>query len=217
MESNLKPNKTAHLGRILIAPALAAGLMLLAPAANAGLYCCNDPSGKKVCGDTMPKSCIGRDTTLRDKGTTKQIEGMLTPEQRALREEEEERKRKAEEVDKEQRRRDLALLNTYVSVKDIDVARERAEGEVQSQIKAAEAKIAAAEGKRKKLEREAEFYKNKQMPEDINRGMKDAEFEIKAQSELIDAKKKDFATIKVKFDADKKRYEELQKARNAPR
>jgi len=199
--------------------AIAATLMLLlAPAANAALYCCLDAAGKKVCGDTMPSVCIGRSTTLKSEGKpAKQIEPPPTPEQRAQREAEEKRKKEEEAALVEQRRQDQALLNTYVSEKDVDAQRERAEQDVHTQIKNAEAKIAAAQTRRKKYEAEAEFYKNKPLPEEVRRGLKDAEFEITAQSELIENKKKDLEAIRVKFDADKKRYQEIVKARAAPR
>lgn len=194
-----------------------AALLTLAPAANAALYCCDDAHGKKVCADRMPTACVGRDTTLKNERGTSRISGMLTPEQRALREEEEAQKKREIEEKLEKRRQDLALLNTYANTSDIDRARERAEKDVQAQIAAAEKKIADAAAKKKKFDTEAEFYKGKSLPEDLRRSLKDLEFEVKAQGDLIENKKKELAGLQAKYDADKKRYEELQKAKLKPR
>lgn len=196
----------------------AAVLTLLTPVANAALFCCVDANGKKVCGDSLPPACIGRDATMKgERGPVRHIEGQLTPERRAQRDEAARQKKQEEEARMEQRRQDQALLNTYISEKDIDVARERAEKGVHNEIKAAEGKIAAAQARRKKFEAETEFYKNKTLPEEVRRGIKDTEFEIKAQGELIESKKKDLDAIRSKFDADKARYQELVKARAVPR
>jgi Spy/CpxP family protein refolding chaperone len=191
--------------------------LLAATPASAGLYCCEGKDGKRTCGDVMPPSCIGRQTTLKDERGTKVIEMPLTAEQRAKRAEEAEQKKAQEEALREQRRQDQALLTTYMSAKDIDVARARAEKEVEDQIKAATDKIATATARRKKYDGESEFYKNKPLPEEIRRGIKDTEFEIKAQTELVENKKKELKEVRAKFDADKKRYEDVVKARAMPR
>ena len=43
----------------------------------------------------------------------------------------------------------------------------------------------------------------------LAKGLRDADHEIKTQQELLDVKKGDAATIKAKYDADRKRYSEL--------
>lgn len=204
------------------APALA-GLALLAatalplPAAAQQLFCCQ-VQGKKVCGDRLPDQCIGKPHSIRGPGgVVRQVEGMLSPEQRAAREVEEKRKQAEKEALAEQKRRDSALLATYTSERDIDTARERAERDVQGAIKQAEEKISAGEKRRRKLDNEAEFYKGKELPENIRRNQKDIDFEIGAQRELIAAKKKDLDTIREKYDSEKRRFQELMQARNAAR
>lgn len=47
------------------------------------------------------------------------------------------------------------------------------------------------------------------MPPEVAKGLRDADHEIKTQQELLDVKKGDAATIKAKYDADRKRYSEL--------
>ena len=110
---------------------------------------------------------------------------------------------------KELRRKDQALLDTYATPQDIDLAQGKAESDVNLAIRGAEDRISAARKQRKKFEEEAEFYKKKTLPPDVAKGLRDADHEIKTQQELLDVKKGDAATIKAKYDADRKRYSEL--------
>lgn len=56
---------------------------------------------------------------------------------------------------------------------------------------------------------EAEFYKKKTLPPELDRNLRAIDHEIRLQQELLDLKKKEFDTIKAKYDADRKRYFEL--------
>ena len=76
-------------------------------------------------------------------------------------------------------------------------------------IRNAEVKIAEVRKSRKKFDNEAEFYKNRSLPPDVAKGMREADYEIKAQTELITAKKREMELIKGKYDADRRRYQEL--------
>ncbi|MBI2307038.1 MAG: hypothetical protein HYU78_07005 [Rhodocyclales bacterium] len=194
---------------------LAAAATSLPAAAAANILCCNDERGKQVCGDILPAACVGR--AYREIGANgvvvRQVDAPLTPEQRALRAAEERKKKEAEEAANEQRRLDSALLQTYGSEADIDLMRQRAEADTLAGIKAAEAKIVEAKKRRKKFEDEAEFYKKRTLPPEIEKGLKDADFDIQAQQELIGAKQKELGAIKAKYDEDKRRYQELKRVR----
>lgn len=181
--------------------------------AAGALFCCADDNGKQVCGDILPQACYGRAyRELGDSGrTTRRVEAPLTAEQRVQRAAEEERRKAEEEALKEQKRKDRALLDTYGTEKDIETLRRRAELDVNLSIKAAEEKIAEARKKREKLEGEAEFYKKKQLPAEIAKGMRDVDYEIKAQGSVIESKKKDLETIRAKFEEDRRRFLELSR------
>lgn len=192
---------------------VAAGLLPL-PSQAQQLFCCQ-LQGKRVCGDRLPDQCVGKPHTVRDPGgVVRQVEGMLTPEQRAQKEAEEKRLAAEKEAQAEQRRRDSALLATYTSEKDIEAARQRAEGDVQATIKQAEEKMVAAEKRRRKFDSEAEFYRGKEMPDTVRRGQKDADYEINAQRELIQAKKKELDGVREKFATEKRRFQELNAQRS---
>ena len=196
--------------KLLFAPLL----MLLATSGQAAgeFYCCQDPNnGRRVCGDTLPEQCRGRAYRVLDSSgnVVKEVGPPLTAEQKAEQAQENRRKKNQEEADRELRRRDQALLDTYTTPEDIDLAQKKAEADVNFAILAAIARIDAIRSKRKKFEDEAEFYKKKALPPDLDRELRNLDHEIRLQQELLDIKKRDFESIKAKYDADRKRYYEL--------
>jgi hypothetical protein len=196
--------------------ALATLLPVSLPASAAGIFCCLDERSKQVCGDVLPPACYGR--AYRELGangmTLREVEAPLTEAQKAQRLAEEKRKKKEEDAAREQHRLDQALLQTYGTVEDIELMRKRAEADVITSIKAAMVKIDEAKQRRKKFEDEAEFYKKRTLPPEVDKGLKDADYEIQAQENLIASKQKEFDIIKAKYDDDKRRYLEVKRNRS---
>ena len=201
--------------RLILALAMVLAAFEGAPVAAAAgkLYCCNDANGKQICGDLMPQECYGRAyRELGDTGrTVRNVEAPLTAEQREERAAEDERRKVEEAAMKEQRRKEQALLNTYGSVRDIEAMRERALGDLLKSIADAEARIAEIKVQRVKFQNEAEFYKKKQLPPEIQKGLSDADSEIKAQQAIIEAKHKEIEIIRAKYDEEKRRYLDLSR------
>lgn len=200
------------------------GLALLlgfcGPVLAAGnLYCCIDASGKQVCGDLLPQACYGR--AYRELGesgrTARVVEAPLTAEQRAQRAAEEAQLKVEEAAFREKQRKDQALLNTYGSEKDIEVMRVRAQDDVKKSIRAAEAKIVEIRIQRKIFENESEFYTKKQLPPEVQKGLRDADYEIKAQELVIESKKQDLESIRLKYDEDRRRYLDISRRAALPR
>ena len=179
--------------------------------AAGNFFCCNDASGKQVCGDILPQACYGR--AYRELGsngqTIRTVDAPLTAEQRSQREAEEEKRKREEEKRKEQQRKDQALLNTYGNEQDIELMRKRAEGDVLKAIANAEKKIVEIRQQRKKFENEAEFYKKKTLPHEVQKGLADADSDINSQEVFIAEKKKELEVIHAKYDEDKRRLVEL--------
>ena len=201
-------------------PTLALLLGLGTQALAAGnLFCCIDTNCKQICGDLLPQACYGRAyREIGDSGRTlRNVEAPLTAEQRAQRAVEDEKRKAEEAARREQQRKDQALLNTYGNERDIEAMRTRAQDDVQKSIKAAEVKISEIRAQRKKFENEAEFYKRKKMPADVQKGLSDADFEIKAQESIIEAKTKELEIIRQKYDEDKRNFIDLSKRGIAPR
>lgn len=116
----------------LLAVALAIALAVCAGGALAQgkkIVCWKDKAGKTVgCGDTVPPEYQDNETRELDKrGITRKV--TETAEERAKREAQEKQQeaQKAEEQKKaaEQRRQDLALINTFSNEKEIDLKRDR--------------------------------------------------------------------------------------------
>ena len=200
-----------------LALSLALGFSGIADAATAAsgnkFYCCTDTTGKQVCGDILPQACFGR--AYRELGadgrTVREVEAPLTAEQRAQKAAEEERRKEEEARKKEQQRKDQALTDTYANVDDIESMRKRSLEEINKSIKNAEARIAEIKALRKKYENEAEFYKKKKMPAEIQKGLSDTDFEIKGQEAIIESRKKEIDAVQAKYDDDRKRFLDLMR------
>lgn len=181
-----------------------------APAAST-FFCCPDANGRRTCGDALPDACRGKAYRIIDSSgnVIKEVGPPLTPEQKSEALLLEKQRQEQEVLAREQRRKDLALLETYSSVKDIDVAQKQAETNLQRSIDAANAQLAAIKEQRKKFEREAEFYKKGNMPPDVAKGLREADFNIKLLEDSRDAKQRDYQTVKTKYDDERKRYLEI--------
>jgi len=193
---------------------LCSTLLALAPAAaQERMYKCVDARGKVYYTQVPPPECLGRDTQELNKSGTLIRKNPavipLTPAQEQAREAERRKKIEDEERSKEERRKNLALLNTYSSEKDIEEARTRALAEAQSAIADTERSIAGAQKRHKELESEKEFYVKKPMPFKLKQEITNNEIEIKNQIVLLDAKKKEISTINAKYNEDRRRYIEL--------
>lgn len=203
---------------LLVSLALGASPVIGAPpvvGSPGNFFCCTDASGKKICGDILPQACYGR--AYRELGSNGQVirsvEAPLTAEQRAQRAAEEAQRLREEEKRKEQNRKDQALLNTYASEQDVDVMRKRAEEDVLQAIRAAEKQITELRLQRKKFENEAEFYKKKTLPPDVRKGLADTDSDIGVQEAFIADKKKELATVRARYDEDKRRFIDLMTQR----
>ncbi len=199
---------------------LCSTLLAAAPAAaQERMYKCVDARGKVYYTQVPPPECLGRDTQELNKSGTLIRKNPavipLSPAQEQAREAERRKKIEDEEKSKEERRKNLALLNTYSSEKDIEEARTRALAEAQSAIADTERSIAGAQKRHKELESEKEFYVKKPMPFKLKQEITNNEIEIKNQIVLLDAKKKEISTINAKYDEDKRRYVELTSGKAA--
>ena len=99
----------------------------------------------------------------------------------------------------------------------VESMRKRSIEEIHKSIKNAETRIVEIRALRKKFENEAEFYKKKKLPADVEKGLSDTDFEIKGQEAIIQSKKKEIDAVQAKYDEDRKRFLELMHRRAAPK
>src|SRR5947209_3627937 len=167
---------------------LCSTVLALAPAAaQERMYKCVDARGKVYYTQVPPPECLGRDTQELNKSGTliRKNPAALSPAQEQAREAERKKKIEDEERSKEERLKNLALLNTYSSEKDIEDARTRALKEAQGAIEDTERVIAGAKKRRQELETEKEFYVKKPMPFKLKQEITNNEVEIKNQIVLV--------------------------------
>ena len=199
---------------IALSAALATGIVC---AQDKTLYRWVDEKGKVQYTDRPPVESTGRpSSTLTPQGQVlKKNEAALTPQQQEARDAERKRASDEEAAGREERRKNMALLSTYPTEKDIDEARVRALKQGDEAVKATEKRLAAAAKRQDDYDKEKEFYLKKPMPAKLQQDIKNNELEMKNQQELLGVKKKELDTINAKYDEDKRRYIELTRGKGS--
>ena len=193
-------------------------LLPLAASAQSGSYRCVGKDGKKYYGSAVPTECLGQPVEqLNSQGmVVKRFDAAASAAEREKKVAEEEERKKREALSKEEGRRNRALLATYTSEKDIDQARGRALTENEGAVKEIEARIGALRKRQEALKKEQQSVQAKGTPAaKLEHDMKNTEFDIKTQQELMATKKKEVDLINSRYDDDKKRYNELTKGSDA--
>lgn len=194
----------------------AAALLLAAAGAQAQSYRCAGKDGKRYYGSVVPHECYGLPVEqLNAQGmVVRRIDPAGSEKERLAKEAAETKKREEDQAAREAGRRNRALLATYTSVKDIDDARARALAENSRATREVESRIEDIRKRQAGYEKELEFYKGKNdAPARLHDELKLAEADLKAQQELLGAKKREVDTINARYDLDKKRFAELSRAR----
>ena len=178
-------------------------------------YRCTAKDGKKYYGSTIPRQCMGQPIEqLNARGmVVKRMDAEGDDKARAEKEVELVRKRELYTAAKEESRRNRALLATYTSEKDIEEARRRSLAENQKTTLEVQLRIDGIKKDQVRLTKELEFYQGKNKPPaKLLEEIKNAEIDVKAQEDLLGAKKREISTINAKYDDDRKRYIELTRA-----
>jgi hypothetical protein len=202
-------------------------ILLYAPLA-AAVYRCVDETGKTIFGDTPPAACASNAPIfeLSKSGTVlRRIEPTPTPEQLQDRMDAAQRRKAEQAAALEQKRKDMALLNSFSNAREFDVARDRNTEAVNARVAGAEQRVKELDKREKDLGEQMEFYKGGKAkskraetanPADdqtaawyrgeIDRVHHDRTLLI----ESIARYKSEIAEISARFDADKKRWMALK-------
>ena len=207
----------------LIAAAALLAAPLAADAQSVYTYRCTSKDGKKYYGSTIPPQCYGRPVEqLNNQGlVVKRIDPEGDEKSREEKEAALAKAKQTEAASREDLRRGRALLATYTSERDIEEARRRALEDNESAVREVEGKIDALRKKRTGYERDIALYKdpaskNKgEVPVRLTADLRNSDIDLKAQEELLAAKKKEVIVINAKYDEDKKRYLELTRGTSA--
>ena len=183
------------------------------PAGATLIKCIDDKDRTQYYDKTRPPECEGKATVeMSNRGVVRKKndapEGPMSAEERA--------KRKAEEQKaKDAKRRDTALLSTYTTEKEIDLARDRNVQLVELIIKGIEPRLKTAQSRLEVLRKQADDAEKAKSPMlvSIKEDVVSSEKEVKRLQDELANRQKDMENIKARFEADKKRFLELKQGK----
>ena len=182
------------------------------PAAGAGMYKWVDDQGVVHYTDRIPPESVSKGATVLDKQgrSVKTIDPAPTAEQRKAMEAEAERQRDVAKANAEQARRDRALTQSFSSEAEIDVARARAVSTMEAQLTTIGAYISDMTRRKEDLEKRKAGYGTKPVPAAVDNELNSVTEELARQNALLAQKKEALAAVGKKYDADKKRWQEIK-------
>lgn len=205
--------------RVLRTLVFATACGLAANSLAAALYKWVDEKGVVHYTDKMPPEAVDRgNVELSKQGVAiKKVDPALTAEQRRAKEQEEERKRALAKQQEEVARRDRALLASYTSESEIDLARQRAINAIDSVVQSSAAYTERASKRKAEVQQQMATFTNQKrpVPPVLEREFESLNEELDRQAEVVATKRKEAAAINAKYDADKARWRELAAQRAA--
>ena len=196
-------------------PALLVGawVLALAPNAHAGLYKWTDERGIVHYSDKMPADAVNRasiELSRQGLAIKKTEQARPAVQRMAKTESDEQRQRQAERERVLAARRDKALLESYTSEIEIDLAKSRAVATIDGQVQSAQAFIAQMEKRRAELEAKMSTYAPRPVPGEIRREIESIEAEVSRQNNFIGAKQRESESVAARYESDKQRFRELR-------
>jgi len=191
--------------------ALVIGMTFSLPV-TAKMYKWVDDKGVTHYGETIPPEYAHRDREeLNKAGRVVEKKEVLTPEERHAKELEDIKKREDEEAVLEQKRRDKALLNTYSSAKEIDLARVRNLQQVEARLNSISSQLKMADDKLIGLQKEADGYAktSKKIPPSLQDDLQESQARLTKLQQDLEKSMAEKAAVEARYDADKARYKEL--------
>jgi chromosome segregation ATPase len=189
---------------------LAFAFALADAAAAAKIYKWTDEKGVTHYGESIPPEYKDNPAAVMQGGiTVRKIDAANSPNQRKTTDEKAAREEKQRAF--EQRRRDLALVNTYTSTKEIDEARERTLQLPIQAIRSLEPRLKKAQERLTALQQQAAGLTKtgKQVPDGLNQDIADQKAEVDSFKAELERHEVQVQAIKTRYDEDKKRYGEL--------
>lgn len=193
-----------------VAMAIAAAFACASPAVAQKLYKWTDENGKVHYTDKAPDPARGGTQLDKQGRPVRSIEPAPTPEQVRAKEAEAERNKAAAKEQEVSARRDRALLASFTTEAEIDLARARAVATVESQIESAQAYLAQLTRRKQDIDLRKAKLGDKPVPLPLERESEVANSEYAKNSDLVAQKKRELATVTARYDADKLRWRELK-------
>ena len=196
-----------------IANAIAAFALAIAAApALAAMYKWVDDKGVVHYTDKMPPEAVDKGNVEFNKQgiPIKRNDPAPTAEQRRVRAAEEERQRVVAREQEVVDRRDRALMQSYTSEDEIELARHRALGTIDTQVQSAQAYSVQLTKRREELEERRKAFGAKPVPPAIEHELENIGSELAKQDAFIGEKKRETAAVTARYETDKQRWRELR-------
>ena len=180
--------------------------------AHSATYKWVDDKGIVHYADKMPTDAVNRGHVELDRQgiAVRKMDPALTPEQVRARAAEAEQRAQAAKEREETDRRDRALLASYTREDDIDLARGRSLTTIEGQMQSARSYSATLVKRQAELIAKRQSYGEKSVPPVLDRELESVASELAKTSALMETKKQESLAIAAKYDADKRRWRELQ-------
>jgi hypothetical protein len=208
----IRLDRQAALRIATLACATALAVAMSIGPARAATYKWVDENGKVHYTDKMPTEGASKGGTMLDKQArpVKKIDPPPTAAELRAREAVEEQKRLAAKQNEEIARRDRALISSYTTEQEIDLARSRALGTIDSQLESAHAYVDQLSKRRDELIKRKASLDGKPLPPALEREMEGTESELEKTAVLIDQKRKERQMVLARYEADRTRWRELK-------
>jgi hypothetical protein len=176
------------------------------------IYSCTAPDGRRITSDRLISECVGLEQRVLNRdGTVRMVVTPPLSSEDAARKEMQERRAAAERMARqEDSRRDRNLMARYVDESAHQRARAAALETVRQAIAASEARLAELAADRKKLDTEAEFYRNKALPPKLREAFDANEASAEAQRALSATQKAELDRVNKLYDAELDRLKKLR-------
>lgn len=205
----------ARIGRTTLLSMLLVGACALGVAtpANAELYKWTDDRGVIHYSDQMPAEAVNRASQqMSRQGLTirkvEQARAVTQPVARTA--SDEQRERQAQRDMLLATRRDRALVESFTSESEIELAKGRAVATIEGQMQSAEAYIATMQKRRLELEAKKGTYAPRPVPGGLVLEAESLDGEIARQHALVAAKQREAAAVAARYEADRRRFRELR-------
>lgn len=173
-----------------------------------------DDQGRVHYGDTIPPEYAqkGRAELSKSGRVVKEAPGPLKPDALEARVEAEARARVARQKEQERRRRDKALLASFASVEELDLAERRKLAAIDVKAQTLELRRKAVEERfaKQRAQRSSFVTRNRPVPPELDADIRRTQRELADLAEAMAALGREKEEIRRRFDEDRKRYLELK-------
>lgn len=174
--------------------------------AEAKLYKWVDNNGTTHYGETIPPEYANKEAVKLEKGRIEKREDKNADKKAAQKDP------AAEKARIEAERHDNALINTYSSEKEIDLARDRNLQQVEARTGSFTTLLKSAQENQVALQKEAEGLtkQGRKIPKSLDEDLEEAKARIAKLQGDLDNSLKENEAVKARYEADKVRYRELK-------